>query len=44
MRTLILNSIEITDVPAVACAAPEDIADTRDRLAEILEPYWADAG
>ncbi len=42
MRKLILNSIEITDVPAVACAAPEDIADTRERLAEILEPYWAD--
>jgi hydrogenase-1 operon protein HyaF len=42
MHTLIMNSIEIVDVPAVACAAPEDITDTRDRLAEILEPYWAD--
>jgi len=42
MNTLILNSIEITDIPAVACAAPEDISDTRERLADILEPYWAD--
>ncbi|WP_298608272.1 hydrogenase expression/formation protein [uncultured Thiothrix sp.] len=36
---LILNSIEIVDVPAVACAAPEDLADSAERLAEILEVY-----
>jgi hydrogenase-1 operon protein HyaF len=42
MHKLILNSIEIIDVPAVACAAPDDISDTRDRLADILEPYWVD--
>jgi len=40
--TLILNSIEIIDVPGVACAALEDIEDSRERLIDILEPYWAD--
>jgi hydrogenase-1 operon protein HyaF len=33
---LILNTIEIVDVPAVALAAQEDLADTADRLQEIL--------
>ncbi|MDD5002430.1 MAG: hydrogenase expression/formation C-terminal domain-containing protein [Thiomonas sp.] len=33
---LILNTIEIVDVPAVALAAQEDLADTADRLHEIL--------
>ena len=37
--TLILNSIEVSRVPAVACAAAEDIADSKDRLEEILEVY-----
>ncbi len=37
METLILNIIEVSDVPAVALAAPEDIADTRERLVELLE-------
>lgn len=35
----ILNSLEITRVPNVACAAQEDIDDSADRLAEILEIY-----
>jgi hydrogenase-1 operon protein HyaF len=34
---LILNTIEVTDVPSVARAAAEDIADSRERLAEVLE-------
>jgi hydrogenase-1 operon protein HyaF len=34
---LILNTIEIVDVPEVALAAAEDIADSRERLAEVLE-------
>jgi hydrogenase-1 operon protein HyaF len=34
MEKLILNSIEITDVPAVALAAAEDFADSRTRLDE----------
>ncbi|CAG0910239.1 unnamed protein product [Cyprideis torosa] len=36
---LILNTIEICDVPAVALAAQEDIDDSADRLDEILELY-----
>ena len=38
-ETLILNTLEITGVPEVACAAPEDIADSAQRLNEILEVY-----
>ena len=34
---LILDTIEVVEVPAVACAAPEDIADSAMRLADILE-------
>ncbi len=36
---LILNTIEIIDIPAVALAAAEDIADSAERLDEILELY-----
>jgi hydrogenase-1 operon protein HyaF len=43
MGTLILNSLEITAVPDVVAAAPEDLADSTDRLSEILAPYWPDA-
>jgi hydrogenase-1 operon protein HyaF len=38
-ETLILNTIEISDVPEVACAAQEDIDDSAHRLLEILEVY-----
>lgn len=34
---VILNAIEVTDVPDVACAATEDLADTEQRLAEVLQ-------
>jgi hydrogenase-1 operon protein HyaF len=34
---LILNTIEVTDMPAVARAADEDIIDSQERLAEVLE-------
>jgi hydrogenase-1 operon protein HyaF len=37
--TLILNSIEITPLPEVVRAAPEDLSDSADRLREILEVY-----
>lgn len=37
--TLILNTIEVVDVPEVAIAAAEDIADSAHRLKEILEIY-----
>lgn len=37
MEKLILNSVEVVDVPAVALAAAEDFADSRERLAEWIE-------
>lgn len=37
--TLILNTLEVSDVPIVACASPEDIADSAERLQEILKVY-----
>lgn len=37
--TLILNTLEVSEIPGVACASPEDIADSRQRLDEILEVY-----
>jgi hydrogenase-1 operon protein HyaF len=40
MGTLILNSIEVTAVPDVVAAAPEDLSDSAERLSEILAPYW----
>ncbi len=36
---LILNTVEISRVPAVACAAREDLEDSAERLREILEVY-----
>ncbi len=35
--TVILNSVEVTDMPEVACAAPEDLVDSVDRLHEVLQ-------
>jgi hydrogenase-1 operon protein HyaF len=40
MKTLILNTVEVVDVPAVALAAPEDLVESRTRLAELIE--WLD--
>lgn len=37
MNTLILNTIEVVEVPEVALAAPEDLDDTRARLAELID-------
>lgn len=37
--SMILNTLEITAVPEVACAAAEDIADSAQRLNEILDVY-----
>ena len=42
MGTLILNTLEITDIPAVACAAQDDLDDSRRRFSELLEPYWTE--
>ncbi len=44
MGTLILNTLETTDIPAVACAAQEDLDDSRRRYHELLEPYWTELG
>jgi hydrogenase-1 operon protein HyaF len=33
---VILNTVEVSDIPEVACAAAEDLADTAERLAEVL--------
>ena len=35
--TLILDTFEVTTVPEVACAAPEDLTDSADRLIKVLE-------
>jgi len=37
MNTLILNTIEIVEMPEVALAAPEDLADTRTRLSDLID-------
>lgn len=34
---LILDTMEVTDIPSVVVAAPEDIADSAERLGDILE-------
>ena len=38
-ETLILNTLEISQVPEVACASQEDIDDSAERLNEILSIY-----
>jgi hydrogenase-1 operon protein HyaF len=43
MGTLILNTLEVVDVPAVICAAPEDLQDSAERLQGLLTPYWSNA-
>jgi hydrogenase-1 operon protein HyaF len=42
MGTQILNTLEITEIPEVACAAQEDLDDSRQRFRELLEPYWTE--
>ncbi|MGB5261328.1 MAG: hydrogenase expression/formation C-terminal domain-containing protein [Gammaproteobacteria bacterium] len=44
MGTLILNTLEITDIPMVACAAQDDLDDSCKRFSELLEPYWQELG
>lgn len=34
---LILDTLEVVDMPAVACAAPEDLSDSYERIKEIRE-------
>ncbi|ABD89301.1 hydrogenase expression/formation protein [Rhodopseudomonas palustris] len=40
MDTMILDTLEIGDVPAAACAADEDFSDSAERLGEIIEAYF----
>lgn len=40
--TAILNTIEVTDIPDVACAAREDLEDSLERLQEVLQ--WVQGG
>ena len=42
MNTLILNTIEIAEIPSVVQAAPEDLDASASRLEQILEPYRTD--
>ena len=42
MGTLILNCLEVVDLPDIVRAAPEDLGDSRARLDDILAPYWTD--
>ena len=37
MQTLILNTIEVVDLPEVAVAAHEDLLETRGRLADLVQ-------
>lgn len=37
MDVLILDSIEVTDIPEVVCAAAEDLADSAERIREVIE-------
>jgi hydrogenase-1 operon protein HyaF len=40
MDTIILDTLEVGDVPTVAIAADEDFEDSAERLAEIMEAYF----
>jgi hydrogenase-1 operon protein HyaF len=40
MDTILLDTVEISDVPIVACAAEEDFRDSAERLREIEEAYF----
>jgi hydrogenase-1 operon protein HyaF len=37
MDVLILDTFEVTAIPEVTVAAPEDLIDSGDRLVEVLE-------
>lgn len=37
MDTLILDTLEIVDIPQVALASPEDIAESAERIGEVME-------
>lgn len=41
---LILNTLEVVEIPIVACAAPEDLESSARRLRDLLEPYRSGKG
>jgi len=43
MQTLILNTFEVVEVPEVALAAADDLADSRQRMRELLD-WMTDGG
>ncbi|KJS41488.1 MAG: hypothetical protein VR70_04930 [Rhodospirillaceae bacterium BRH_c57] len=38
--TMILDVVEVGDVPAAALAAREDVAEAADRLEQVIDAYW----
>jgi hydrogenase-1 operon protein HyaF len=38
--SMILDVVEVGDVPAAALAAREDVADAADRLEQVISAYW----
>jgi len=36
---MILNTVEVSAIPEVACAAQEDIVDSAERFVEVMEIY-----
>jgi hydrogenase-1 operon protein HyaF len=42
MQTLILNTLEVVEMPEVAMAAPDDLADSRGRMRELID--WMGQG
>jgi hydrogenase-1 operon protein HyaF len=38
---IILDTLEVGEVPEVACAAPQDLEDSAERLHEVLQ--WVEA-
>ena len=41
MDKVILNTVEVVDMPEVAMAAPEDLRDSHERLGEVMA--WLEA-
>ena len=40
MDTVVLDTLEIVDAPAAIVAAPEDFADSSERLAQVFDAYF----
>lgn len=40
--TLILNTLEVVDIPLVTCATPQDLVESHQRVARTLVANWTD--